>query len=141
MELISEQACPKTWTCRLVTAGGGLPDMDSLTRAVREVGHQFWVRGAELIVDGVMVNQGGRPAVRIDGGGEIVVLASLSRKIQWDTENNTEEAVEPEERTTYERLAARWRGDPCRVRVVGPLREKGKDEDPVLEVREYYWWE
>lgn len=141
MELISEQACPETWTCRLVTARGLLPDMDSLTRAVREVGHQFWVRGAEVTVDGVMINRGGRPAVRIDGSGEIVVLASLSRKIQWDTENNIEEAVEPVERMTYERLAARWRGDPCRVRVVGPLRVNGKDEDPVLEVREYYWWE
>ena len=141
MELVSEKVCARTWTAKLVTKRGRLPDLEGLKRGVREAGRQFWVRGVELVIDGELVERQGRPAIRINGSGEVITLSPLDRKVQWDADREAPEPLDRLDREAYARLKSRWRGETCPVRVVGPLVTTGVKTPPILEVREFFWRE
>src|SRR6185503_21385600 len=110
-----------TWTADLVTRGGRLLDVDLLFRTVRAVGDPFWLRGVEATIEGVLVDQGGRPALKILGTGEILSLAPLEHKVQWDVKLYRVQATTEAERQAYTRLIEQRPGHGNRVCLVGPL--------------------
>jgi len=119
-----------------VTRGGVLPDVAAFARAVRRVGDQFTLRGVEITARGELTEAGGRAMVRLTGTGELLALAPLLRKVQWDAVSRREAAASAEERGACARLLRERRAGV--VRVTGPLAgEPG--QAPVLEVREFAW--
>jgi hypothetical protein len=137
---VGERACGTTWTGELRTHGGRLPDLTAWVRAFREeVGSAFTIRGVEAIVVGRLVEDGGHVAVEVTGTGEVLRLAPLTRKVQWDPERKREQAIAPEEQEAHRRLLATWDRagrTPANVRITGPL---GAGKRPTLEVREFVW--
>lgn len=139
MELVSDQACSETWTCQIVTQNGRLPDLSALSRCVHAVGDPFVVRGVEATIDGELVQGNGRLAFRVSGGGEVLILAPLSRKVQLNVTEKVDLRPTRKEKEAYERLASLWSGEPRAVRVIGPLVNAKSQDLPVLEVREFFW--
>src|SRR5262249_23206149 len=118
---------------------GRLLDVDLLFKTVRAVGDPFWLRGVEGTIEGDLVQAGGRPALKIAGSGEVLPLAPLAHKVQWDTKQNREQASTETERRAYERLTASKPPPGSRVRIVGPLERNSDGQPPVLEVRQFSW--
>ena len=138
MKLVSDQACPETWTCQIVTPNGEQPDLAALSRCVHEVGDPFVVRGVEVTVDGNLVKKDGRLALRIAGSGEVLSLVPISRKVQWSTGGKAVMPLTLKEKEAYDRIGSLWNGEPRAVRVVGPLVTTGRSDLPLLEVREFF---
>ena len=143
MRSVSGRPCPKTWTGEIWTAGGRLPDLKAWVRRFREqVGQAFIIRGVEATVEGRLVEANGQLALRLARTGEVLRLTPLRRKVQWDPDGQREAAITGDERSAYERLAARWtqsQRQDAGVRVVGPLVEGAGGDLPALEVRGFVW--
>jgi hypothetical protein len=122
-----------------VPRGGRLLDPGLLFRTVRAVGDPFWLRGVEGTVEGVLVDAGGRPALKISGSGEILPLAALEHKVQWDVPHNRVQAITDAERQAYDKLLAERAEHGARVRIVGPLVPGEDGRPPLLEVRQFTW--
>jgi hypothetical protein len=116
---------------------GRLPDLKAWARAfAKEVGKAFVLRGVEATVDGWLIRQDGKLAVRLDGCQTVLALEPLGRLVQWDVAARREQKPTASEKKALERLAASWTGAPRRVRLVGPLREAPGTE-LVLQVRAF----
>ncbi len=116
---------------------GRLPDLQALSRCIREVGDPFSVRGVEATVEGWLLEDSGHLKLRLTHTGELMRLLPLSRKVQWDRRAKGPLAPTRGEGNACRDLAAKWKGKPFLVRVVGPLVEVGKGVLPDLEVRQF----
>ena len=125
------------------TTGGCLPDLAAWVRAFREeIGQAFIIRGVEATIEGELVEDGGRLALRLRATGAALLLVPLRRKVEWDPGREREAPATDEERKAHERLRARWaesRGRGVAVRVVGPLVQNKDGAVTGLEVREFVW--
>jgi hypothetical protein len=139
VQSVSNRVAPQTWTAEFVTRDGGLPDLHALARAVRAVGGPFTLRGVEATIDGTLEESCGRLALRIPDTGQLLYLAPLEHKIQWDPRRGCEQPATAEERSAYDRLVGEWRQQPGRVEVVGPLAQTTDNRPSVLEVRQFTW--
>jgi hypothetical protein len=140
VQTVSDRASSANWTGQIVTHGGRFLDPGVLFRTVRAVGDPFWLRGVEATVEGVLVDVEGRPALKLPGsGGEILPLAPLEHKVQWDVRQNRVEAMTDMERGAFERLGAERPQHGTRVRIVGPLMPGDGGRPPRLEVRQFDW--
>ena len=100
------------WTCRIVPRGGRLLDLGELEQAVRKVGQQFSLRGVEATVEGTLSRApDGAPLLQL-GAGDVLRLAPLRRKVQWDPEARRAEPITAAERGAYGRLVAASGGAP-----------------------------
>jgi len=136
---VSERADAHTWTCRVQTSDGRLPDMKALARCIREVGEPFSVRGVEATVDGLLIEEEGRLTLWATGTGEKLRLAPLRRKVQWDPRAKRDYPPTQRERNAFKNLVAQWKGSSRLIRIIGPLAEAGEGEPLTLEVREFRW--
>jgi hypothetical protein len=136
---VSQRVCPNTWTCGLTTREERLPNLEMLSRAIRAVGDPFRVRGVEATVDGHLVDEGGRLALRLSSSRDLLRLAPLGHKVQWDRRLNREQATTRQERSAYARLARGRRFLRRRLRVVGPLVATKGGKATVLQVRQFFW--
>lgn len=140
---VSERACPQTWTGEIRTQAGCLPDLEAWSRGFREeVGQAFTIRGVEATVAGRLVEDNGRPALRLSATGEVLRLAPLRRKVQWDPDRQREQPITDAERWAYASLRARWgnaKSQAVSVRIVGPLVQGADGRLSHLEVREFAW--
>jgi hypothetical protein len=136
---VSERVCPNTWTCRLTPRDERLLNLETVSRAVRAVGDPFRVRGVEATVDGDLLRAGGRLALRISRSRDLLRLAPLGHKVQWDRRGNREQAPTDEERSAYARLVHGRRSPSRRVRVVGPLVAARDGKPIVLQIRQFFW--
>ena len=96
------------------------------------------LRGLEVAVDGDLVEEKGALLLRIGGTGEVVELAPLVRKVEWDAKAKQAQAPTAEERGAFERLRAQARGRGP-VRVTGPLAAGVPGGRWRLEVRQFRW--
>jgi hypothetical protein len=116
---------------------GRLPDLAAWRRGLeKSVGKAFVFRGVEATVDGWLVRQRGRLAVRLEGCGTVLPLEPLGPLVQWDVAAGREQRPTAEEKQALEQLAAGWTGAARRVRLVGPLRE-GREGGLALQVRSF----
>jgi hypothetical protein len=122
-----------------VPRGGRLLDPALLFRTVRAVGDPFWLRGVEGTIEGVLVDVEGRPALKIPGSGEVLPLAALEHKVQWDVPHNRVQLITESERLAYERLVTERAQRGARVCIVGPLVPGEGGRPPLLEVRSFSW--
>jgi hypothetical protein len=139
VQSVSDRVSAATWTAEVVMRAGRLPDPQRFARAVGSVGAPFTLRGIEVTVEGVLVEEGGRLALRIPATGQVLELVALGHKVQWDRRHEREQPATAEERAAYERLRAEGRQQPRRIQVVGPLVAADEQTPPVLEVRQYSW--
>jgi len=143
VKAVSKQACPKTWTGEVQTKGGRLPDLKAWRRGFHEtVGNAFAIRGVEATVEGRLLDHNGQPALQVSRTGELVRLAPLERKVQWDPQHKRAQPPTREEREAYQSLVAQWteaKGSLSAVRIVGPLVEGKEGDLPTLEIREFAW--
>jgi len=121
------------------TREGRLPDLEALSRCVRAVGNPFSVRGVEATVEGWLVRDGKRWLLRLPGSREALRLAPLSRMVQWNPQTRRAPSPTHQEKYAYKSLAAKWTGQPRRIQITGPLLPAGKNDLPVLEVRQLHW--
>ena len=116
---------------------GRLPDLKAWARAfAKEVGKAFVLRGVEATVDGWLIRQDGKLALRLDGCKTVLALEPLGRMVQWDVAAKREQSPTASEKQALERLTASWTGEPRRVRLVGSLRE-ARGAWLVLQVRTF----
>lgn len=143
MKSVSERACGKTWTGEVRTKEGRLPNLAAWSRTFRaEVGNAFTIRGVEATITGRLVENGGHSAIEVAGTGEVVLLAPLKRKVQWDPEQKREQLASTEEQEAHRRLLARWdRSDrqPVDIRITGPIVQVKDGGRLTLEVRDFVW--
>jgi hypothetical protein len=136
---ISDRLSAETWTAEIVTRRGRLPDTRALARAVRSAGDPFTLRGVEATIDGCLEDRGGQLALRVSGTRDLLLLAPLRHKVQWDPRLEREQPMTAEEGTAYTRLTAQSVQVGRPVRIVGPLVETGAGVLPTLEVRQFIW--
>jgi CelD/BcsL family acetyltransferase involved in cellulose biosynthesis len=115
-----------------------LPSVKAIAARLQAAGNQFSLRGVEATVHGTVELEGERLVVRVSRTGEVLSLAPLQRKVQWNARRKCDLPLTQAERTAHERLVQQWRGRPRPARIVGPLIQAG-DEAPVLEVRTFSW--
>jgi hypothetical protein len=120
--------------------GGRLPDLRALARHISDMRVGARLRGVEATVVGHLVARGDELLLTVAGTGEVVRLASLRRKVQWDVPAKREEPATDEERTAFRRLL--WQSRRARrrsplFRVVGPLIEGAAGKPMTLEVRQF----
>jgi hypothetical protein len=91
----------------------------------------------EAALAGQAAREGGSLILRRGGGAEPLLLAPLTRKVQWDAAAGRDEAATTEERGAYRRLESLCAGGPAHVLVVGPLLAGDPGGRRVLEVRSF----
>jgi hypothetical protein len=119
--------------------GGRLPDLRALARHISDLRVGARLRGVEATVVGHLAASGDDLLLTVAGTGEVVGLAPLRRKVQWDVPRKREEPATDEERTAFRRLlqqSRRARRSPV-LRVVGPLIEGAAGKPMTLEVRQF----
>ena len=134
----------ETWTGTIRTKDGALPDPAAWSRRFKDiVGGTFGFRGVEVTVEGDLIEDEGRLALKVPGSGPLLRLAPLGRKVQWDPERKCEQAATDAEKTAYRRLADRAKkaspGRSPRVRIIGPLEGAAPDRPPIVSVRDFTW--
>ena len=119
--------------------GGRLPDLRALARHISDMRVGARLRGVEATVVGHLVARGDDLLLTVAGTGEVVRLAPLRRKVQWDVPGKREEPATDEERTAFRRLlqSRRARRSSPLFRVVGPLIEGAAGKPMTLEVRQF----
>ena len=142
MQTISRRASAKDGTCQIRMRGGRLPDLRSLARHISDLRVGARLRGVEAAAVGRPVARGNDLLLTVAGTGEVVRLAPLRRKVQWDVPGKREEPATDEERTAFRRLLqqsrrARRGRPPLLLRVVGPLTEGAGGKPMTLEVRQF----
>jgi hypothetical protein len=139
VESVSDSASAATWTAEIVTRKGRLPDLRALARAIRSAGDPFTLRGVEATIDGRLERRGDQLALRVAVSGDLLLLAPLGHKVQWDPRLMREQPATAEERAAYARLGEEAVQEGRPVRVVGPLVGSDTSEVPKLEVRQFLW--
>jgi hypothetical protein len=134
---VDEAACNKTETAQLRTKGGRLPDRGAIVRAITDAGVGGRLRGIEATIDGWVVKEGTSLHLRFANESATLRLTPLTSKVQWDVKQKRHESPTKEEARAHSQLEQHWKGQPFKVRIVGPLwMEKGARQ-PVLEVRQF----
>jgi len=121
------------------TGEGRLPRVSALAAGIVALGAGATLRGVEADVEGELHRRGDSVVLRVGETGEEFVLAPLTRKIQWHPRRKRLRRPSADERGAYRRLISRWKGEPRRVRIVGPLVESGAGQPMALEVRKFEW--
>jgi hypothetical protein len=120
----------KNATGELRTKNGRVPDVDSLSTAIRELGAGATLRGVEVIIDGDVVKQGVNLVLNVATTGETLRLAPLTKPVQRGAD------VSETERNAFVELTSRSARDALKVRITGPLRARTAPGAPqTLEVR------
>jgi hypothetical protein len=118
---------------------GRLPDPELLARALYETGAGATLRGVEATVEGRLVRTDGEPRMQLSGTGEVVRLAPLRSKVQWNVAAKREQAATNAERQAYRRLLRQQKPESAPVRVIGPLILAPGEGVLTLEVRAFEW--
>lgn len=136
---VSQRVDPTAWTCEVRTRDGRAPDFAKIEQTLRAgIGEQFSLRGIEAKVSGTMRKSGNDFIVRLSGSGQVLKLAGLTRKVQWDPHLKADHAITDAERGAFDALRGRWRGKARTVQLTGPLRAAQPGEAyPTLEVRTF----
>jgi hypothetical protein len=134
---VAEEACNPTETAEMRMKGGRLPDLAAIERAIRDAGVGGRLRGVEATIDGQLVKEGQQLRLRIAGAGEALRLVPLTRKVQWEVKKKRPQPLTPDEKKAHAELDRRWRGQPLRVRVIGPLVQEEGARLPAVEVRRF----
>jgi hypothetical protein len=136
---VSERADPKAWTCEVRTRDGRLPDVAALAQGILDMGLGARLRGVEATLDGTAVERDGTLWVESAGTGEVVRLAPLRRKVQWDVARKRLQRPTRAERLAYDRLRRELRAESRPIRVIGTLVPSADGGPVTLEVREFSW--
>ena len=118
-------------------ADGRLPDVGHIARHLRERRLGATLRGVEATVEGLLVEDKGALSLRVGNTGQVVSLAPLRRKVQWDRAAKRAQAPTEAERTAFERLRSLPRRTSVPLRVIGPLAQDPAGGGYTLEVREF----
>jgi hypothetical protein len=117
-----------------------LPDLDKWrSQLASVVGETFIFRGVEVAVIGTIVDAQNVLTLHVAGCEQVIELAPLENKLQWNFRKGSAREPEPAEQDAWRQLATLLRtssSPSLKVEVVGPLRYRGKT--PVVEVREFY---
>jgi hypothetical protein len=114
-----------------------VPDLEVLGKALRDLGAGAWLRGVEVTVDGEVAKDGQQFVLRIKGAKTMLRLKPLTKLVQRNQQPTGAE------KTAYQKLTGKWKGQPLRARVVGPLVNHGMGQDAArnqslaLEVRKF----
>ena len=135
---MSERPSAKDWTCQIRIKGGRLPDIAAIGQHLeaRRIGASL--RAVEATVEGELIQQGGIWLLKIGGTGEVVELAPLVRKVEWDVAARQPQMASPEERKAFDRLRSSGRHAGV-LQVVGPLAAGVPGGRYRLEVRQFRW--
>jgi hypothetical protein len=140
--VIPQRPDTKTQTFDLHMLESWAPDPELFARNFKTMNVGVDVRGVEAMVDGVVERDGTNLMLRLNESGTIMRLAPLTRTVRWDTKRNRPEPLTRPERKAFEKLAARFKKEPTRVRVTGPLIQPAAStaKEPaqqILEVRKF----
>jgi hypothetical protein len=124
-------------TCAARTPDGRLPDLNALARGIAALRLGATLRGVEVTASGWVVEDEDQLLLVLSHTGEVVRLAPLRAKVQWDREQQQAQPATEAERAAYERLRAARRRQFFPVRIVGPLSRPAEEDRPRLEVREF----
>jgi hypothetical protein len=114
-------------------AGGGLPDVQVIDRAVRATGQFFSVRGCEVTLKGTVIVEHDVELLAVPGLPKPVVLVPATKSHEWDPKRALERPLRQDEANAIARLKALRVKKP--LVVVGWLRpEADSAKRPVLEV-------
>ena len=137
VESVGAQPDRQTKTGELRTKGGLLPDLDVLAKAVRDTGAGATLRGVEGAIDGDFEKEGDDFVLRISGTKAVLRLKPLTQLVQRGQQPTDRE------KAAFQMLTAKWKGEPLRARVVGPLirsvegKDTTRDRPVALEVRKF----
>jgi len=133
IEWVSPQPDRKSSTGELRTKGGQVPDVDTLAKALREIGAGASLRGVEAVVDGRLERQDGHFVLRTTKTDEVLGLEPASQRVHLD--GKRPESLTQPELNSFKNLVAEWKNKPIRIRVTGSLLKRG--DRTVLAVRQF----
>jgi len=105
----------KSGTGEMRTKNGRVPDVDTLAKALRELGAGATLRGVEVTINAHIIKEGDHFLLKVSKTGETLRLAPLTKRIQRNALEITES-----ERNAFARLVSHSEGG--EVRITGPLR-------------------
>ena len=139
VEWVSETADTNAWTCQIRYKGHRLPDLVALRKYLEETmraGARLY--GVEATLQGHLVTQEGVLGLELSDTKEVLHLAPLQHKIQWDMKQKREAPTSEREKSAFSLLEVFATKKPKGlVRIVGVLEQKLEDKRFILEVREF----
>jgi hypothetical protein len=137
VEWASPNADPKTWTAEIKTKNGLLLSRAAVSKHLdaMRVGAQLY--GMEATIEGRLVERKGALCLAVSGSKDVLQLASLTRKVQWDVAANKEYPLDDDEKTAFERLKKLPFNSKTLLRITGMLTAPTKNSLPTLEVRSF----
>ncbi|HKS36161.1 MAG TPA: hypothetical protein VJW76_03155, partial [Verrucomicrobiae bacterium] len=123
VESMAPQPDKAAGTGELRPRDGQLPDLDMLAKALRDTGAGARLRGVEGTIDGELAREENDFVLRISGTKTVLRLRPLTQLVQRNRQPTDDE------KAAFQTLAAKWKGRPLQVRVVGPLIKSVESKD------------
>jgi hypothetical protein len=133
IEFVSAQPDRKTGTGEIRTKDGRVPDVDALAKAIRELGAGASLRGAEVIVDGILDKRGDQFVLRVAGTDQVLALEPATQRVELRT------SVSDADTKAFAELIKASGSKPIAVRITGPLLKRSRAGQPAqaVQVRQF----
>lgn len=126
-----------TDTCQVKMREDWAADPELFQRNFREMRIGVDVRGVEAVVEGYLETSGQNLFLRVSKTDNVLPLARLQTKVQWDKERKQPQAATITEQGAFEALKESSSRHSGRLRITGPLRSNPDKKVPTLEVRQF----
>ena len=137
MEWTSPNADSKTWTAEIKTKNGVLLSRQALIKHLDAMRVGVRLYGMEAVIEGTIIERKGAFCLAVSHSKEILPLAELTRKVQWDVAGNKAAALTDEEKSAFARLKMQKWNSKMPVRITGAITQKDAKSPVVLEVRSF----
>ena len=137
MEWASPNADPKTWTAEIKTKNGILLSRQALIKHLDAMRVGVRLYGMEAVVEGIIIERKGILCLANSHSKDVLPLAELTRKVQWDVAANKADKLTDEEKTAFARLKTQKRDSKSLIRITGAITQKDEKSPMILEVRSF----
>lgn len=133
----------KSSTCEVQMKSGWLPNPDMFAQNFSNMRIGVDVLGVEATAEGMLELQGTNAVLRLQGVDEVLHLAELTQKVQWDRKRNAPQKPSRAEMRAFRKLMGAHETTKLgKVRVTGPLLTKkplnpDDDSTTILQVRQF----
>jgi hypothetical protein len=139
---INQKPDTRTDTCEVRMREGWPLDPDIFWQNFTNMHIGVDVRGVEMVVEGTLESIGTNLVLRVGGTEQVLSLAPLTSKVQWDARNKRPAPPSRAERKAFDKLTGDRRRHSGRVQLTGPVTKHPVEGVPdasvlVLEVRRF----
>lgn len=137
MEWVSPNADPQAWTAEIKSENGRLLSRITLANHLdaMRVGAKLYCM--EATIEGRIIERKGILSLAISRAKEVLPLAELTYRVDWDAIKNKEIKPTDDEKSAFARLKKEKWDSKSLVRITGNLIQKDDKSLPILEVRRF----